>query len=374
MLSLSAVLLAVTACGPAPYSSPGEGTTASTGAEDAVGGDATIELQSMLDALIPGDTLTLDRRTYRHSGVIAITVPGIEINGNGATLESTNDATSAVQINADRVRIHDLTLTAPTDGNRWTGIDQHKLVLSGNGDEIRRVQITGSAGAGVFVYGARDFTIADVQVSNTRADGIHITNGSRRGEVRSVITGGTGDDGVAVVSYASDPHVSEDISISDVTVEGTRWGRGIAVVGGREVSISDFTVEQTAAAGIYVATEGHPYFTDSVERVTVSKGTVKTANVNTDVVHGAVVISANATREKVDSVYMSDIEIIGTAKPAQRDVAVLVADGGTVSGLSMNHFQISDGSDTTLVSQASSSDLSITGWLLDGRRIQPPES
>jgi hypothetical protein len=81
--------------------------------------DSTAELRAKLDALKPGDTLTLTGR-YSHSGVLVIRVPNVTIDGNGATLNATSDPTSSVQIKADGVTVKNLNLTAPSDGPRYS--------------------------------------------------------------------------------------------------------------------------------------------------------------------------------------------------------------------------------------------------------------
>ncbi len=61
--------------------------------------DSTASLQALFDNLKPGQTLTLNANTtYSHSGVLTIRVPNVTINGNGATLQATNDITSALSI------------------------------------------------------------------------------------------------------------------------------------------------------------------------------------------------------------------------------------------------------------------------------------
>jgi hypothetical protein len=44
---------------------------------------------------------------------------------------------------------------------------------------VQDVVITGSAGVGVYVHGASDFRLTDVPVSDSRADGIHMTAARR---------------------------------------------------------------------------------------------------------------------------------------------------------------------------------------------------
>jgi Right handed beta helix region len=331
------------------------------------GAPGTGDLQAQLDALQPGETLKLEPRVYSHSGVLKLRVPGVHIDGNGATFQATNDETSAVQIVADGVQLSDLTLTAPAGGKRWSGLDQHKLVLSGAQDSVTHVSIAGSAAAGIFVDGASGFKISDVNVTGTRADGIHMTGGSNHGTVDDVRTNQTGDDGVAVVSYAADAAPCSDIQLNRVDVGGTTWGRGISVVGGRNVAIAGFSVANTSAAGVYVATEGG-YDTDSVDTVTISDGTVNGVNHDPDVVQGAILVYSGNPGKHVSGVQISRVSIAGTSETATRNVG-LITDGGSVDGISLTDISIRDSQLPAFFTDAPAGSFSTSGWALQGSPI-----
>ncbi len=81
----------------------------------------------------------------------------VRIDGGEATLRAMNDETLAVQIEADGVQLSNVNLAAETGGERYSGMDQHKLVISGSRANVSHVSITGSAGAGIFVGGAENF-------------------------------------------------------------------------------------------------------------------------------------------------------------------------------------------------------------------------
>jgi Right handed beta helix region len=331
--------------------------------------DSTADLQSRLDSMQPGDTITLDPVVYAHNNVLKIRVPGVHIDGNGGTLQATNDATSSVQILADDVELSDITLTAPPDGPRLGGLDNHKLVVTGSGAKISRVSVSGSAAAGIFVFGAQNFALTDVQVTGSRADGVHITNGSRHGRLSGIKTSRTGDDGVAVVSYQADAVPCDDITISGIDVQGNTHGRGITVVGGTNVTMRDFNVDATSGAGVYVATEAAPYFTRSVDNVSITSGTVTSANVDPDVVHGAILVYAGNPGTTIDNVAISDVNVRDTSATALRNVAVN-NDGGAVSRITLDNIALTD---TALPPLASSNvppdSLSTAGWTLDGQQI-----
>lgn len=305
-----------------------------------VPGDSTGLLQGMFDALKPGDTLTLAPQIYRHSGVLTIRVPGVTINGNGATLYATNDNTSSVQILADGVTLHDITLGAALTGPRYYAPQHHKLVIMADHVTVTDVTINGSAGAGIYVDNAGYFELNDVRVIRSRADGIHMTNGSHHGVVNNPYTEWTGDDGVAVVSYNPDTGgVSHDIVVNNPTVNGTTWGRGISVVGGTNITYNNITVRDTDSAGVYIATEPS-YNTRSVDGVRILGGTVTNANTSATVVHGAVLVYAGNAGTSVRNVTIEGLTISGTPAGAGRILAMITENGATVSGITFRNLAL----------------------------------
>lgn len=345
-------------------------TIATSGCQSSSGAplqDTTASLQAQIDSLQPGGTLTLESQNYAHNGVILVRVPDITIEGNGATLTATNDETSAIMITADRVRVNNLNLNAATEGRRWSGINQQKIVVNGRQDQLANVTVNGSAAAGVFLDGARDFELKNITVNGTRADGVHVTGGSANGRIDNVRASRTSDDGVAVVSYGNQPPC-QHIEITNANVTNTRWGRGISVVGGRDVDVRNFSVANTSAAGVYVATEGAPYFTDSVESVNVQDGSIAGANNDPKVVQGSVLVYAGNPGKSVQNVKLSNVAISATAPGAERNVGI-VSDGGSVSAISLNDIHISNSALPPVFADAPGGSYSTTGLTVDGHPV-----
>ena len=330
--------------------------------------DETATLQQRLDGLQPGQTLTLDQRTYGHGGVLKISVPGVTIDGHGATLQALNDETSSVQVVADNVTVRNLTLTAPTEGKRWGAPNQQKLaVLGTQGVTLDDITVNGSAAAGVFVHGAHNFKLSDIRVANTRADGVHVTGGATDGTLTRITTAGTGDDGVAVVSYGSEPPC-QHITITGPVVNGTTNGRGLAVVGGEHISARNVSVNDTAAAGIYVATEGDPYNTGPVDDVSIADGTVTAANHDTSTVNGAILVYGGRDDVSLTNVRLSGLSVTGTPESAQRDVGLIV-DHGTVAGIDFSGLRLDGSAVTPFVTNAPAGTFATTDWTQDGKPI-----
>lgn len=259
-------------------------------------GDDTIPIQRALDALKTGQTLTFPAGRYLMSKTLRVRVAGSVLDGRGATLHATNPDNQAIKIEVDDVTMRSFTLTAITDVRRSAPWHARIAVYAENPDRtrktIRRTVIqnntitnagapgtpgaNGASGAGIILLQADGFLVADNTVVRTLADGIHITSGSRNGRVLGNTVRETGDDMIAVVSYAGsgepalgsaarmrsawatrvETQLARNIVIADNRVSGQYWGRGISVVGGKDISVRRNTLDNLPlAAGILVARE-----------------------------------------------------------------------------------------------------------------------
>ena len=302
-------------------------------------------LQRALEAVPAGGTLSLrDGATYLYSQVLTVPTPGLTIEGTGATLRAADETAAGLKVVADGVTVAGLTLTTPTTTRRWDPFESTMVWVAADSTVLRDVHVLGAGGAGIAVTdGAGDFLLDRVTVTDSRADGIHITDRAHDGRVLSPVTTGTGDDGVAVVSYMKDGGPSERITIESPTVNGTTWGRGVSVVGGNDITYRDVSVHDTDAAGVYVGSEGDPYFTYPSVGVLVEGGTVTGANTNADKDHGAVLVYAGSAGTTTSSVTVRDLTISGTRPSAPWDVGVLADPDSAVERVTFEGFRMSDG-------------------------------
>jgi parallel beta-helix repeat protein len=249
-------------------------------------------ISAALNALQPGDWLVFTPGRYLQTKSIVITTPGVTVWGAGAHLHATNPLDHTVSLQADGVRLYGFKLTAVTDVRR-SAVEQTRISIYRDwtrpglqtGNVVRGNTVTfgdtpdtanSAGGAGILVSQASDFTVADNTVRRSLADGIHITGGSRNGRVINNTVRETGDDMIAVVSYlgkgwqqrlATDAAARGAVergesAASNVLIEGNDladnyWGRGIAVVGSRGITVRRNRIDHTAmGAGVLVAQEG----------------------------------------------------------------------------------------------------------------------
>jgi parallel beta-helix repeat protein len=224
-------------------------------------------------------------------------------------LHATNPADQAVWLQANGASVYRFTLTAVTNKRRSTPWESRIAIFGGtnpsrlltgnvvrgnrviNGGAPGTSQANGASAAGIFVYRATKFLIAENTVVRSLADGIHITSGSSYGKVLNNTVRETGDDMIAVVSYIGKPYMSASTIVSNLSdrrardlnhhitiagnsVSGQYWGRGISVVGGENVLIERNTIDKpTHAAAVYLARET-TFMTFGVRNILVRNNTI----------------------------------------------------------------------------------------------------
>jgi hypothetical protein len=214
-----------------------------------------------------------------------------------------------------------------------------------------------------FVDHASQFRISDVSVSDTRADGVHLTGGSNHGTVTRPVVTGSGDDGVAVVSYDDEPAVS-DITINSPVVADQRWGRGVSVVGGTNITYNDIGVSGSAGAAVCIAVEPE-YETHPTTNVRVNGGTVLHANTDPAIGHGAVVLYSSRPGLAMTSVAIDDLHIVDTTVSAPCQVS-LTGSGG-FGGISLTDFTVTGPGPNRIFCNGPGAPVALSGWTVNGR-------
>ena len=296
--------------------------------------DDTAALMQAFAALKPGHALRLPRgKIFNHARVLSLSTPNTWLLGPG-TLNATNEEVSALKIEAAGVTVDGVTLSITHTSQRWSTPDQHKLYLGPyRGIVVSDVNITGSAAAGLFCLGASYFRLLRVRVSDTRADGIHMTYGSNNATVESPVITRSGDDGVAVVSYVGDQRVCASIDITSPVIRTTTGGRGISVVGGQHITYHDIDISRSNAAAVYIACEGGPSGTTPAHDVRVLGGRIDAANTNAGINHGSVLVYSGRNGGNVSDVVISGLTIAQTRSTAARQIGVVDNGGNPVSDI-----------------------------------------
>ncbi|RZU00920.1 right-handed parallel beta-helix repeat-containing protein [Rivibacter subsaxonicus] len=276
--------------------------------------DDTAQIQAALDSLAPGEWLVFDKPgRYLIGKRLSIRRPNVTVYGAGATIHATNPSDQAIMIQADGVRLYRLTKTAVTTSRQstpWSAGIAVYLDVGGKRTPVKNVVIqgntitnagpddspeaNGAASAGIILFKAYNFLVAENTVKRSLADGIHITSGSRDGRVLANKVRESGDDMLAVVSYVGgkaaessgeraaedwatrqDAGINKNIVLANNDLQGQYWGRGISLLGVDGATVKGNTVAHSPmAAGILVARESS-YLTFGVNNALIEGNTLR---------------------------------------------------------------------------------------------------
>ena len=292
------------------------------------------------------------------------------ISGGGALL-ATNEQRSSLVLAADDVTLQEVQLRITSTTRRWDAYEQQRLRIDGHrGIVVRDVSVDGSAAAGVYVGGGTsNFLLERVRVANTRADGIHMTQGAHDGRVVAPLVQNVGDDGVAVVSYAPDGPACARIEIDSPVVDGSSGGRGVSVVGGQSITYRDIDIRRTYGAGVYIAAEGS-FDTSSVDGVLVAGGSVRNANASSAIDHGSVLVFNGTPDKTVRRIEAIGLTIEGTRPTVSREVGLVSDSDVGISDVRMLDFTLqSTGSAQPFVSNRDGTTYRTDGWIVNGNRL-----
>ncbi len=210
-------------------------------------GASTIDLQ-----VTPG-------AVYVHSGTVSMTSKSdVLLTGRGARFVAPVQATSGFKlVTIDGLEVDGLEVGMhPEPTSRGNSEEHIGLFLSGveNG-AVRDAIATHCHTVGIMLYNCSDLVLRDTAGIRTRADSLHITEGSTRIRSYNHRAAGHEDDAVAIVSYAA------GALCSDIKVYGAKcWypktaGRCFTIVGGDNCWFYDFEGHGSLQAGLYFAAE-----------------------------------------------------------------------------------------------------------------------
>jgi hypothetical protein len=238
--------------------------------------DDTAAIQAALDSLKGGGTLLFTPgKTYLKSDLLIVNYADVKLWGYGAVLYSVvsdthldglGQAHVALHLAAPRSAVYGLSLVSNMRGRAVGHPHLSGVWLSSQGQAVMDSHFEYT---NILVRHAQDFVLARNVVYRSTADGIHVTTGSGRGKILGNVVRETGDDMIAVVNYGLGEPTVGNVLIEGNDVSSQYWGRGIAVVGGKDIVIRGNRIARTPfGAGILIHSETS-YETSNVRNVLV---------------------------------------------------------------------------------------------------------
>lgn len=186
------------------------------------------------------------------------------------------------------------------------------------GHVIENVRVSGCSGAGFFVDGGMYGQIRGCKVKDNLADGFHHTNGSAFCDVTDCEVDGSGDDYFAVVSYKNQGRVCRHIHHRNIKGNNQHHGgRGLTVVGGRNISYKGFDIRNVKGYGLYVYAESS-YNTYGCRDVEIKHGMIDGTGVDTiNPEQWAAIRVGDDNNELIGGVVVDDVTLFNIGGPTQ---------------------------------------------------------
>lgn len=126
-----------------------------------------------------------------------------------------------------------------------------------DGFRVRGTKFGKSSSTAIWMSTTTNFIIEDIDIDGTYADGVHVSRGSKHGTIQNVRGKNTGDDLIGINAYTNDGATNydniEDITIRDIKGQNIGTGRGVAVNGGKSITVDDVTIDGVAQAAVLVS-------------------------------------------------------------------------------------------------------------------------
>jgi hypothetical protein len=189
----------------------------------------------------------------------------------GARIVMTTNSKQGIRFtNGSGAKLTNITMTYQTPG---TTIGGEAFIISSTTDmTVSNFHLENAPSSGlIFLQSIRPKAV-NVTILHTLGDGLDFFN-DQDGQVTNLTTFDTRDDGLAFVNFSSGYYNYTGGNATNVTIASTT-GRGIAIMGQSNVTVSDFSVSTTSDPGVLIA-QDTAFGTRIPGNVTVSGGIIR---------------------------------------------------------------------------------------------------
>jgi hypothetical protein len=263
--------------------------------------------------------------TFAYSGTL--TARGIAVTGTGAgaILKALDTNNEALTLTGSGGSISNLVMRGIGSTRNVTYQAAMIWVNGATNFTVENLLIDGGSCVGIFNAAGQAGLIQNNTVKNTLADSITNTNGAYNIMVKGNRVINSGDDGISNNSYLSDSNTVHAITIQGNTVLQNKWGRGLEVSGGSNITFTGNYVDNLDGyADMYIASEAE-WKTQNVATITVTGNTFVNGGPN----QGTAIIY----NSEAGSTTIAGVNINGNQFVNPKAGAVQFAGNGSETGL-----------------------------------------
>ena len=309
------------------------------------GGDATAAIQSCLaKGKAQGKPVCVPAGVF---SVGALTVDSVTLVGLGDASELYGPNPTAYGISVLGTAPTIASLKMYTVGTTRTGQENAITMGSATNYLIDNVTVDGANAVGIDADATGTGTrpsgpgrVTNNRVSNTLADAIHNDHATHDVYIAGNTVNTSGDDMIAIVSYEADGQgfgANNNILV-ELNILQNGQARGIAVVGGNNITIRNNKISQTQYAGIYVSSESS-YTTWGDDNVLVKGNTVDHPAQKANTGHSGL-FTYSDTSYLVQNVLYLDNAVTndgnGYGERAFGNISNIFASGNTLDGAALS--------------------------------------
>ncbi|OGS34325.1 MAG: hypothetical protein A2474_07615, partial [Elusimicrobia bacterium RIFOXYC2_FULL_34_12] len=306
--------------------------------------DNTTQIQNCINA-----AKTQNKDVYIPAGTFkrrTLTLDGIMMYGDGDTsiLSTTVTGDRHVILRNSNSKLYRLKLISNATSRSQADADDGVNIYDGINCIIYGVTIEKAGAASILTRRSYNCIIAHCKTYDSFADSIHITENCHDFWIHHNEVYRCGDDGVAVVSYGGDglPVVTNIVAYNN-KIYDNYWGRGMSVVGGKNIVYHDNEVYRTLEWAPIIVTGESSYDTYPCENIVIRNNKTVEGGGN----HAAILVHTSGSRGPSRNIRVENNYILSPKRDGIRaeynNESVIIA-GNIIENVATNAIEIYQGS------------------------------
>ncbi|OGS47403.1 MAG: hypothetical protein A2539_07560, partial [Elusimicrobia bacterium RIFOXYD2_FULL_34_15] len=306
--------------------------------------DNTTQIQNCINA-----AKTQNKDVYIPAGTFkrrTLTLDGVMMYGDGDTsiLSTTVTGDRHVILRGNGSKLYRLKIISNATSRSQADADDSVNIYDGTNCVIYGVTMEKAGAASILTRRSSNCIIAHCKTFDSYADSIHITENCYDFWIHHNEVYRCGDDGVAVVSYGGDglPVVTNIVAYNNKIYDNL-WGRGMSVVGGKNIIYHDNEVYRTLEWAPIIVTGESSYDTYPCENIVIRNNKTIEGGGN----HAAILVHTSGERGPSKNIRIENNYILNPKRDGIRseyDNESVIIAGNIIENVTTNGIEIYQGS------------------------------